>query len=124
MKAQLSVNEDVVIVNLSGRIDMEYTDTFREALLKDVGRRSDKIIFNLQQLSFVGSNGIMPFVSALGELAKNQNKELRFCAVSSEFKKIFAASPLSMVQIFEDQDSAVASLRNLDFIESQTNSGR
>lgn len=124
MKAKLFLNEDVVIVNLSGRIDMEYTETFREALLRDVGGRSDKIIFNLKELSFVGSNGIMPFVSALSDLAQVQNKEVRFCQVSSEFKKIFAASPLSRIQIFDDQDTAVASLRNLDFIESQTNSGR
>lgn len=124
MKAQMSLNDDVVIVNLSGRINMEYTEIFKEALIKDVGNRSDKIIFNLQELSFVGSNGIMPFVSALTALAELQNKELRFCRVSSEFQKIFAASPLARIQIFDDQDSAMASLRNLDFLESQTNSGR
>ena len=117
MKAELSTHGDVVIVSLSGRINMEYTETFREACLKEIGGRANKIIFNLQQLSFVGSNGIMPFVGALTDLASNEEKELRFCGVGSEFQKIFAASPLAGIQILDSMDSAVASLRNLDFIE-------
>lgn len=119
MKAQMSTMDDVVVVNLSGRINMEYTEPFRDAILKDIGRRSNKIVFNLKDLSFVGSNGIMPFVQTLTELASSQNKELRFCAVGSEFQKIFAASPLANVQVFDNQDSAIASLRNLGFIESE-----
>lgn len=117
MKAKLSINEDIVIVNLSGRINMEYTEPFRDAVLKDIGRRSNKIIFNLKELSFVGSNGIMPFVKAISDLASTADKQLRFCQVSSEFKKIFAVSPLASIQIFDDQDTAMASLRNLTFIE-------
>jgi anti-anti-sigma factor len=117
MKAELSVQEDVVVVNLSGRINMEYTEIFREACLRDIGQRANKIIFNLQGLSFVGSNGIMPFVSTLTDLAQTENKVLRFCGVGSEFKKVFAASPLANIQILESIDGAFASLRHLDFID-------
>ncbi len=116
MKAKLAVNKDVVVVNLSGRINMEYTEVFRQACLGDISRRADKIVFNLQELSFVGSNGIMPFVNAITALASIEKKQLRFCGVGSEFKKIFAASPLSNIQIFENTDSAIASLRNLTFL--------
>ena len=118
MRAELSTFEDVIVVNLSGRINMEYMEPFREACLKDFARRSKKIIFNLKELSFVGSNGIMPFVGAIRDLAASQETELRFCQVSSEFKKIFAVSPLANIQIFDTQDTAIASLRNLDFIET------
>lgn len=117
MKAELSTVEDIVIVNLSGRINMEYTETFREACLQDIAQRSSKIVFNLKELSFVGSNGIMPFVQTLKDLAGTKQTQLRFCQVSSEFQKIFAASPLANIQIFDDPTHAVASLRNLDFIE-------
>ena len=117
MKAKLSVHKDVVIVNLSGRINMEYTEPFRDAVLKDIGSRANKIIFNMKELSFVGSNGIMPFVKAISDLASTGEKQLRFCEVGSEFQKIFAASPLAGVQIFETQDIAVASLHNMEFIE-------
>ncbi len=118
MKAELSLQDDVMIVNLSGRINMEYTEVFREACLKQIGTRSNKIIFNLKELSFVGSNGIMPFVGALTTLAQGQNKQIRFCGVGSEFKKIFAASPLATIQILDDTDKAILSLRALDFIEN------
>jgi anti-anti-sigma factor len=118
MKAKLSVKEDVVVVNLSGRINMEYTDIFHQACLNEIGSRGNKIIFNLKELSFVGSNGIMPFVNALTALAQKDGKQLRFCGVGSEFKKVFAASPLSAIAILDSLDGAFASLNNLDFIES------
>ena len=117
MKAKLSKVDDVVVVNLSGRINMEYTAPFRDACLRDIAQRSDKIVFDLKDLSFVGSNGIMPFVSTLNDLAALSTKELRFCGVGAEFKKIFAASPLAEIKIFDNQDGAIASLGNLDFIE-------
>ncbi|MEM7647515.1 MAG: STAS domain-containing protein [Pseudomonadota bacterium] len=119
MKAQLSKVDDVVVVNLSGRINMEYTGPFRDACLKDIAQRANKIVFDLRDLNFVGSNGIMPFVRTLNDLANKHQKELRFCQVGSEFQKVFAASPLAGIQIFESQDHAIASLRGLDFIEDE-----
>ena len=118
MRAKLSSYKDMIIVSLSGRINMDYTDNFREALLNDIGHRSDKIIFNMEELSFVGSNGIIPFVNSLGELAQKQGKQLRFCSVCSEFQKIFAASSVANIQILENQEKAMNSLRNLDFIDN------
>ena len=117
MKARISNFGDVVIVNLSGRIDMEYSQLFRDACLDDIAKRADKIIFNLKGLSFVGSNGIMPFVQALSELASQDKKKVHFCQVSSEFQRIFAASTLSHLEIFNDQNHALASIRELDFID-------
>jgi len=117
MKANISNLGDVVIVNLSGRIDMEYSQLFREACLCDIAKRSDKIIFNLKDLNFVGSNGIMPFVQALSDLANQDKKKVHFCQVSPEFQKIFAASTLSHLRIFNDQNHALAFIRELDFIE-------
>ena len=119
MKAKLSVKEDVVVVNLSGRINMEYTDLFREACFNEIGKRGNKIIFNLQELSFVGSNGIMPFVNALTDLANKEEKQISFCGVGKKKKKIFAASPLATIQILDNLDGAFDSLKNLDFVESE-----
>ena len=118
MKAKISNLGDVIIVNLSGRINMEYSQLFREVCLYDIARRTDKIIFNLKNLSFVGSNGIMPFVQTLRDLADQNEKKIRLCQVGSEFQKIFAASALADFQIFSDQDHALASIRGLDFIET------
>ena len=117
MKAKISNLGDVVIVNLSGRIDMEYSQYFRKACLDEIAGRADKIIFNLRDLDFVGSNGIMPFVQALSDLAGQDRKKIHFCQVGSEFQKIFAVSTLAHLQIFNDQDHALASIRGLDFIE-------
>lgn len=117
MKAEISNLGDVVVVNLSGRIDMEYSQLFRKACLDNIASRCDKIIFNLKGLNFVGSNGIMPFVQTLSELASQNRKKIHFCQVSSEFQRIFAASTLSHLRIFNDQDHALDSIRELDFID-------
>ena len=119
MKAKLSKKEDVVIVNLSGRIDVEYTEPFRQACLSDIAQRAEKIIFNLNGLSFVGSNGIMPFVEALNDLAKTKNAKVKFCQVGSEFQKIFAASPLANIEICENEDKAIESLQRVLLTDQQ-----
>ena len=67
------------------------------------------MVFNLEGLNFVGSNGILPFMETLEELRKVSNVEVRFCKVSSEFQKIFSASPLKDVEIFSDENGAIYS---------------
>ncbi|NQZ19570.1 MAG: STAS domain-containing protein [Bdellovibrionales bacterium] len=119
MKAKISQKQDVVIVNLSGRIDMEYTEPFREACLNQIAKSSEKIVFNLNGLSFVGSNGIMPFVKAIHELAQEKQGQLRFCEVGSEFQKIFAASALANIEICDSEDKAIESFMPKTFIEDQ-----
>ena len=118
MKAELISMNDVVVVNFSGCIDIEYSQLFHKACLNDIGGRSNKIIFNLKELNFVGSNGIIPFVRTLRDLADQSEKKVVFCQVGSEFRKIFETSPLANIEIFEDQNRALASLRNMDFVES------
>ena len=118
MKAKLAKKNDVMIVSLSGRIDVEFAEPFREACLGKIAKSSDKIVFNMNELSFVGSNGIMPFVRTMMDLAKNEKAKLKFCEVSSEFKKIFAASPLQNIEIFESEDKAVDSFADLAHLQN------
>ncbi|MCB0378160.1 MAG: STAS domain-containing protein [Bdellovibrionales bacterium] len=122
MKAKLEQKDDVVVISLSGRIEMDYSEPFHHACLKDIANRSENLIFNLNELSFVGSNGIMPFVKTLHELAAMKKNKIRFCEVSSEFKRIFAASSLAAVEIFETELKALESFKseiNLEIIEKE-----
>ena len=107
MRAKMAKKKDVVVVSLSGRIDMEYAEPFRQACLTDIAARGKNIVFNMEDLSFVGSNGITPFVRTIVDLVQSQNSTLKFCGVGAEFKKIFAASPLQNIEVFENEDSAV-----------------
>ncbi len=109
MQAKLSKKQDVVVVSLSGKVGVENAEPFRKACINDLAKRGSKVVFNLSDLNFVGSNGIMPFVKTISEFKQITNSELKFCQVGSEFKKIFAASALAEVEIFESEEQALDS---------------
>ncbi len=106
MQARIKENNDILVVDLIGRIDIEATVGFERACGQLAER---KIVFDCTDLSFVGSNGIKPFLEAMSDLVENKQAQLKFCGVGSEFKKIFAASSLSHVEIYEDVNRAVDS---------------
>jgi anti-anti-sigma factor len=110
MEAKVQRVQGVTIVNLKGFIDVETAQPFREACLKSLGREGNKVIFNLEELQFVGSNGIIPFVETLHDLYDQTSAQIKFCKVSVEFQKIFKASPLRDVEIFNDENGAISSL--------------
>lgn len=104
MQAKLEKKEDVTIVHLSGRIDYESADRFKETCIKML--MDQKLIFNLENLSFVGSSGITPFVETMSVLSQQNNGQVKFCRVSIEFKKIFESCPLKYCELYDDVDTA------------------
>ncbi len=109
MEARVLKKNGVTVVNLKGFIDVETAEPFRQACLKSLAK-SGKVVFNLEELNFVGSHGILPFVETLNDLCDQPAVQIKFCRVSSEFQKIFKASPLRDVEIFSDETSAVGAL--------------
>jgi len=109
MEAKVLKKNGVTVINLRGFIDIETAQPFREACRKSLAK-SEKVVFNLEGLNFVGSHGILPFVETLHDLCEVETVQVKFCAVSSEFQKIFKASPLRDVEIFNDEGAAVVAL--------------
>ena len=108
MEVAFEVVDGVFVVYLKGRLNYEWVDAFR---LECMNRfRSGKVIFNLSQLSFVGSNGINGFISTLKDLYSDELTEVRLCGVASEFQRVFSASPLKDIEIYEDGDEAYKSM--------------
>ena len=108
----MDVNVDhsggIFIVRLSGRINPEAADQFKSScvnLLKD-----KKIIFDLKDLSFVGSSGITSLVEAITELSSHS--PCRLCHASNEFKRIFETRKIDGLTIHDDRQAAT-----LSFIE-------
>ena len=104
MKASVSQSGDVTVVHVSGYINYETVDPFRENCLRTL--RQKKIVFNLTGLSFVGSRGIGQFVRTLGELAATSPDGLKVCMASSEFQKVLVSREIPGLEIFEDQFQA------------------
>lgn len=94
---QISV--DIMAVYLRGRIDLETIERFLGCLDH---LKSYKVIFDLKELCFVGSNGISIFVSAIQQLNQTSRMGISFCHASSEFKRIFAATFVPEIAVHDD----------------------
>lgn len=98
MKTQIKKNGDTIIVSMDGRLDFETNLPLREELSKLVRQPQNKtdsvpkkIIFNLENLEFVGSSGISSFVQTMKEFNSQASNKPRYCNVKSEFRRVMKA---------------------------------
>ena len=109
MQVHLEVIDEVVVVHLKGRLSYESASRFRAHCLSQL--RSEKVVFNLSGLNFVGSSGIHAFLETMTELSVDDNSTVKFSGVGPEFQKIFQNSRLKDVEIYENHNKAQASFK-------------
>ena len=85
MKTNIKQNGSILVVNVRGNLTVNDADRLK-AICGD-RLKKQKLLFNLKDLSFVGSSGISVFHETLSDLKKRN--VLKMCCVSSEFKRIF-----------------------------------
>ena len=97
--------QDIVVINLKGEVDFASAEPFRQTCKQRLNQKN--IIFNLQNLHFVGSDGLDSFMETIQDL--NKNARLKFCCVSSEFRRLFANShAMKDMDIYESETLATA----------------
>lgn len=102
---------EVIILELEGQLDFETTVQFKETcagMMKKQG--SQRVVFNLEKLKFVGSSGINQFIRVLKEFNTYQSKP-RYCRLSAEFQRVFRAyqTARNPFEIHEDEPTAIVS---------------
>jgi anti-anti-sigma factor len=107
MEANFSVASGVVVVELKGRLDFETSEPFRRTCLERLVL--EKVVFDLKNLNFVGSLGLKDFVDTLDNMSQKSGVGVRFCGVSSEFRRLFEASGLAGQEFFESREKAIQS---------------
>lgn len=105
MQAKVKTQNEITIVSLLGRVDVETAEMFRAACMREL--KGKRIVFDFAGLSFVGSQGILPFLEALQAFYEQAN--FKFSAVGLEFRKVFSATPLSVVEIYDNAEIAALS---------------
>jgi anti-anti-sigma factor len=110
MKTQIKKTSDSIIVSMDGRLDFETSVPLRdqlERLAREVKTDSvpKKIIFNLENLEFVGSSGISSFVQALREFNVSAPARPIYCNVKSEFRRVMKAFDSDDLFDFDESDS-------------------
>jgi anti-anti-sigma factor len=107
MQASFAKLGEVVVVELKGRLDFETSEPFRRTCLERLVR--EKVVFDLGRLNFVGSLGLKDFVATLEDMTQSSGAGVRFCGVSSEFRRLFEASALAGREIFDTKAQAIQS---------------
>lgn len=110
MQARMIRENNVVVVHLSGRVDVETAVPFRDACLNRLA--GQRVVFDFTALSFVGSSGILPFLETMQAFHVASPNSTKFSGVGSEFRKVFAATPLSVIEIHDTAASAVNAFLN------------
>lgn len=110
MQAHVANQGEVVVVHLSGRLDIEATVPFRNACMNFLMNK--KVVFDFKDLSFVGSSGILPFLETMQDFATRTKQGFKFSSMGIEFRRVFAASTLAHVEVYETAQQAVAVLAN------------
>jgi len=112
MRTTISKIGDTTIVTMDGRLDFETAEPLR----KNLGRlmantKTDtvpkKIIFNLENLDFVGSSGISSFIQTLKDFNERSVVKPHYCNVKSEFKRVIKSfDEAELFEIFDNEDRA------------------
>lgn len=103
MKTNFKKQGDTLIVSMDGKLDVEAHEPLKADLQKLMRQQAQqdaspkKIIFNLENLEFVGSSGISNFIQTLREFNVRAPEKPRYCNVKSEFRRV--------MQAFDENDS-------------------
>ena len=89
MKAVISKNEHYIRVDLSGHISYESLDELKQICHSQF--KESRLVFNLENLKFVGSSGITDFV---GLLKSVEPQRLHICSAQPEFYRVFESQSL------------------------------
>jgi anti-anti-sigma factor len=111
MKAQIKKIGDTIFVAVDGKLDYETQEPFKENLKKiatatNTDSTPTKVIFDMENLEFVGSSGITQFIQTLKEFGTNTDQKARILKASSEFKKVMRAYDDEHTFEFSDVENA------------------
>jgi anti-anti-sigma factor len=107
----LSINEtvtgDIQTLELTGRLDVNTSDQFQEALDGVIAKGAKRLVIDCAGLDYVSSSGLRVFILA-GKKFKSENGRLTICGLSAMIRKVFDVSGLSSIlEIASSRDEAV-----------------
>lgn len=120
METSIRRHGEWTVVKITGRIEMEKAQIFREACLKSL--QNEKVVFELDRLQFVGSTGMSEFFEVLHDIEKMKGCGVKLVGLSSDFKRFVAVTKASLLKIHETLEEAFrpALDAGLDFNQSPT----
>jgi anti-sigma B factor antagonist len=112
MKIETRTSGDVKILDCSGRITLgEGTMVVRNSVRDLLNSDNKKIILNLAEVNYIDSSGIGELVSTYTTVANNGG-QMKLLNLTKKIHELLAITKLLTVfQVYEDEQSAIASFR-------------
>jgi anti-anti-sigma factor len=112
MDVKVENRDGIFVVSVCGQMDFESADNLKQNCLKSLNNQ--EVIFNLKDLSFVGSSGISPFLELLTEMSRALGSRFKICAVANEFIRLFEVGTSDGIEIYRDVHEAHRSFYSPD----------
>ena len=107
---KLENNEDVLVVELSGRLDTDTAETFFERFEQEIAAGHNKMIFDCKALEHISSLGFGMMIRAHSRLQK-EGGAVRFARLEGYIEEAFRIVGFS--KLFENFDSVEAAVASL-----------
>lgn len=110
MNIKFSKKHDITVIELTGRLSYEKVKSLE--IQKDLLSKG-KIVFALDQVSFVGSSGIQLLFQVLADMQKI-NPNLRVTGVKVEFEKLVQFSNISHLTLDANFHESIIKIQDLN----------
>jgi anti-sigma B factor antagonist len=102
---------EVVILDISGEIDLYNAPEIKDFINKMIEQKKYKVIINLKNVTYIDSSGIGALISSLSNLKKFHGG-LKIVNVFASVKKVFELTKLtSFFEIYDSEEEAVKAFR-------------
>lgn len=115
MQAKVLNRGDVTIVSLQGRLEIERANYLKKICLDNL--KNKKVVFCLDELSFVGSSGIQNFFGFIDEMNSNKTMNVKLAGLKPDFMRLWSFAQRS-VELHQNIDSAVESFSPIVSLDS------
>lgn len=103
-----SQTPNALILELAGEIDLNCSVELRGLLLEALETKSEKLVVDLSDVSFMDSSGLATLIETL-QVSRKQNTELALAGLHPRVKSVFEISRLDQLfTIFATQQEALA----------------
>ncbi|MBN2457495.1 MAG: STAS domain-containing protein [Sedimentisphaerales bacterium] len=95
MKIQTQDYNDVTVIELQGDFDSDYTELFKNAVLKVVSQNKQGIVVDMASVGFIDSQGLEQLLWARDYCNQN-NTQLKLAALDEKCRNIFQVTRLEL----------------------------
>jgi anti-sigma B factor antagonist len=105
-----TVEDEVVVVALQGRLDTNTSVSLEDELLNLTREANHKVVINLDELDFISSSGLRVLLTA-GKQSKRVSGRIVLCGFKDHVKQVFDVAGFTMLfTIYPTQEEALRGL--------------